>query len=306
VNAKAIVRRTFDSGSRAGRESPPDMPDPRSFERFRQSRGGLLGLCLVVLVSLTALVGPLLAPYPPDQQFREGLGEHGIPRGPDAHFWLGTDVLGRDELSRLLHGGQVSLAVALAATLLALALGLGIGVSAGYVGGVLDSVAMRATDTLLSLPFLLVAVAVNRAVPHASVTSLCLLLGFLSWPTLARVTRAKVLSVREREFVEAARALGASAPRIVLRHVLPNVLGPALVLATTMVAEMIVAESAMSFLGLGVAPPEATWGSMLYEGRDMMGHAPRLLAAPALLIAAAVFGFNLLGEGLRDALDPRS
>jgi peptide/nickel transport system permease protein len=282
------------------------MLEPRSFERFRGSRAGLLGLCLVILLSLAALLGPALSPYPPDEQFREGLGEHGIPRGPDARFWLGTDSLGRDELSRLLHGGQVSLGVALSATALALALGLGVGVSAGYAGGVIDSAAMRATDVLLSLPFLLVAVAVNRAVPRASVASLCLLLGFLSWPTLARVTRAKVLSVREREFVEAARALGASTPRILLRHVLPNVLGPALALATTMVAEMIVAESAMSFLGLGVAPPEATWGSMLYEGRDMLGHAPRLLAAPALLIAATVFGFNLLGEGLRDALDPRS
>jgi ABC-type dipeptide/oligopeptide/nickel transport system permease subunit len=281
------------------------MLEPRSFERFRRHRGALLGVCLVALVSVTALLGPLVAPYPPNEQFREALGEHGLPRGPDARFWLGADSLGRDQLSRLLYGGQVSLQVALLATAVALSLGLGVGVLSGYAGGAVDAVAMRATDVLLSLPFLLVAVAVHRAVPRAGVTSLCLLLGFLSWPTLARVTRAKVLAVREREFVEAARALGASTPRILLRHVLPNVLGPALVLATTMVAEMIVAESAMSFLGLGITPPDATWGSMLYEGRDMMGHAPRLLVAPALMIAAAVFGFNLLGEGLRDALDPR-
>jgi ABC-type dipeptide/oligopeptide/nickel transport system permease subunit len=306
VYSSPIACGRFDSAVQARENRRRTMADPRSFERFQRSRGGILGLCLVVFVSLTALLGPFVAPYPPDEQFREGLRENGIPRGPDAHFWLGTDSLGRDELSRLLHGGQVSLEVALTATAVALALGLGVGLSAGYTGGVLDSVTMRATDMLLSLPFLLVAVAVNRAVPRAGVTSLCLLLGLLSWPTMARVTRAKVRSVREREFVEAARALGASTPRILLRHVLPNVLGPALVLATTMVAEMIVAESAMSFLGLGVSPPEATWGSMLYEGRDMLGHAPRLLAVPALLIAATVFGFNLLGEGLRDALDPRS
>jgi ABC-type dipeptide/oligopeptide/nickel transport system permease subunit len=165
---------------------------------------------------------------------------------------------------------------------------------------------MRATDVLLSLPFLLVAVAVNRAVPNASSTSLWLLLGALAWPPLARITRAKVLAVRELPYVEAARAIGARTPHILWKHVLPNVMGPAVVVSTTMIADMIITESAMSFLGLGISPPDATWGSMLYEGRDMMAHAPRLLAAPAVLIAAAVFGFNLLGEGLRDALDPKA
>jgi ABC-type dipeptide/oligopeptide/nickel transport system permease subunit len=282
------------------------MLDGRSFERLRKNRGALLGAGLVLAVTLIALLGPFVSPYPPNEQLPEGLGLHGLPRAPDAAFWLGTDTLGRDELSRLLHGGQLSMQVALLATLLASSVGLAVGVLSGYLGGIWDTLAMRATDVLLSLPFLLVAIVLNRVLPKTDATTLWMLLGVLSWPALARVTRAKVLSVRERPFVEAARALGAGLPAILLRHVLPNVLGPALVVATTMVAEMVVAESAMSFLGLGIAPPQASWGSMLYEGRDMIAHAPQLLAAPALLIGATVFGFNLLGEGLRDALDPRS
>jgi ABC-type dipeptide/oligopeptide/nickel transport system permease subunit len=152
----------------------------------------------------------------------------------------------------------------------------------------------------------LIAIAVHRAVGNPGLGSLSLLLGALSWPSLARVTRAKVMELREREFVQAARALGASIPRVLLAHVLPNVMGPAIVLGTTMVADMIIVESAMSFLGLGVEPPQASWGSMLHEGRDMIVHAPHLLLAPGILIAATVFGFNLLGEGLRDAFDPKA
>jgi ABC-type dipeptide/oligopeptide/nickel transport system permease subunit len=147
---------------------------------------------------------------------------------------------------------------------------------------------------------------VHRAVGNPGLWSLCLLLGALSWPSLARVTRAKVMELRDRDFVQAARALGATTPRILLRHVLPNVMGPAIVLGTTMIADMIIAESAMSFLGLGVEPPQASWGSMLHEGRDMIVHAPHLLIVPGVLIAMTVFGFNLLGEGLRDAFDPKS
>ena len=155
------------------------------------------------------------------------------------------------------------------------------------------------------LPFLLIAIAVNRAVANPSLWSLYLLLGGLSWPALARVTRTKVMQVRALDFVTAIEALGAPTRRVLLRHVLPNVLGPAVIIGTTMVADMFVTESAMSFLGLGVQPPQASWGSMLYEGRDALGHAPHLLVLPGLLIALTVFGFNLLGEGLRDALDPK-
>ena len=282
------------------------MLDARALKRFRSNPGALAGMVLVVLVLLSAVLGPLFAPHSPDLQFSAGLTEQGLPRAPGDGYLLGTDTLGRDELSRLLHGGMVSMQVGVFATGLSLLLGLCVGVLSGYFGGWLDRVCMRMVDVLLSLPFLLIAIAVNRAVANPSLWTLYLLLGGLSWPALARVTRTKVMQVRALDFVTAIEALGAPTRRVLLRHVLPNVLGPAVIIGTTMVAEMIVTESAMSFLGLGVQPPQASWGSMLYEGRDALGHAPHLLVFPGLLIALTVFGFNLLGEGLRDALDPKS
>lgn len=281
------------------------MRDSRWLRSFRTNRGAIVGLVLVASAVLFAFVGPELAPRPPNEQLSEGLGEFGIPRGPSAAYLLGTDALGRDELSRLLHGGRVSMEVALFATAIALLLGLSIGVASGYYGGVIDSIAMRTTDTLLSLPFLLIAIAIHRAIARPGIATLYILLGCFSWPALARVTRAKVLQVKQLEFVSAARALGAQSGRVLVRHVFPNVIGPAVVLGTSMVADMIIVESAMSFLGLGVQPPQASWGSMLYESRELMTHAPHLLWAPATLIVITVFGFNLLGEGLRDALDPK-
>ncbi|MEY4509036.1 MAG: hypothetical protein RLZZ450_1158 [Pseudomonadota bacterium] len=282
------------------------MRDSRWFRSFRTNRGAVVGLVLVTSAIVFAFVGPHLAPRPPNEQFREGLGQLGIPAPPGSEFLLGADGLGRDELSRLLHGGRVSMQVALLATALALAIGMLVGVTSGYFGGLLDQIAMRSVDLLLSLPFLLIAIAVNRAIARPGIETLYLLLGMFSWPALARVTRAKVMQVRELEYVTAAQALGAKNARILLRHVLPNVIGPAVVLGTSMVADMIIVESAMSFLGLGVQPPQASWGSMLFESRELMSYAPHLLIAPATLIVITVFGFNMLGEGLRDALDPRA
>jgi len=158
---------------------------------------------------------------------------------------------------------------------------------------------------LLSIPFLLIAIAINGVVEKPALWSLFLLLGALSWPTLARVTRAKVLQVKELDFIQGARAIGMTGTRVLFRHLLPNVLGPAIVIGTTLVANMIIIESAMSFLGLGVQPPASSWGSMLHDGQDLITHSPRLVVLPGLMIVATVFGFNLLGEGLRDALDPK-
>lgn len=281
------------------------MRNSRWFRSFRTNRGSLVGLLLVTSAFASAFLGPLFATRSPNEQLPGGLNELGIPRPPGAEFWLGTDSLGRDELSRLLHGGQVSMQVALIATALAVALGLVVGICAGYYGGLVDAIAMRFVDALLSLPFLLIAIAINRAIAQPGLSTLYLLLGFFSWPALARVTRTKVMQVRRLEYVVAAQALGARDLRVLLRHVVPNVLGPAVVLGTGLVADMIIAESAMSFLGLGVQPPQASWGSMLYEGRELLPYAPHLLIAPGLMILITVFGFNLLGEGLRDALDPR-
>jgi len=282
--------------------------DPRAWRRFRKNKGAITGFVLVVFVTLTAFTGPLFMPHDPDTQFRDTLlHDDGTPKAPgdvEGHP-LGSDSIGRDLLSRLLDGGMVSMQVAFVATGLAVFIGLLVGVATGYFGGPIDFSAMRLVDVLLSLPFLLIAIAIKRVIDDPSLWTLYVLLGLLLWTTLARVTRAKTMQVRELEFVQAARALGMSHVRILLRHVLPNVLGPAIVIGTTLVAHVIIIESAMSFLGIGVEPPQASWGSMLREGQDMLSHAPRLVLFPGLLIMATVFGFNLLGEGLRDALDPK-
>ena len=282
--------------------------DPRAWRRFRKNKGAIAGLVLVVLVTLTAFLGPLLAPHPPDQQFRETLlRDDGTPVGPgelEGHP-LGADPIGRDELSRVLDGGRVSMQVAFFATGLAVLVGLLVGVTSGYFGGAIDMASMRTVDVLLSLPFLLIAIAIKRVIESPELWTLYVLLGLLLWTTLSRVTRAKTMQVRELEYVQAARALGMTQGRILVRHVLPNVIGPAIVIGTTLVAQVIIIESAMSFLGIGVEAPQASWGSMLREGQEMMSHSPRLVLIPGLLIMATVFGFNLLGEGLRDALDPK-
>lgn len=284
------------------------LVDPRAWRRFRKNKGALVGAVLVFVVLTIAFVGPFLAPHDPSQQFRDTLiADDGTPIGPlevGGHL-LGGDRLGRDQLTRLLHGGAVSMQVAILATAVALVLGLTIGVVTGFFGGPVDFVAMRTVDLLLSLPFLLIAIAINRVVDNPALWTLYLLLGFLSWTTLARVTRAKTMQVRELEFVHAAYALGMSRRRILFRHILPNVLGPAIVIGTTLVAQMIIFESAMSYLGLGVQPPRPSWGSMLRDGQELLTHSPRLMLYPAALIVMTVFGFNLLGEGLRDAFDPK-
>ena len=279
--------------------------DPRALARFRRNSGAMIGAVLVLFVIVFAALGPFVAPYDPDHQFEDGITIEGLPMTPCATHWLGTDTLGRDELSRLLHGGRISLAVALSATLLAVVLGLAIGVLSGYRRGAFDAVSMQVADVFQSVPFLLLAIAVNKVIDRPEIWSLTLLLGALSWVSLARVTRTKTMQVRELDYVQAARALGMSEPRIVMRHVLPNVLGPALVLGTSLVAQMILAESAMSFLGVGVQPPTSTWATMLRDGEELMSLAPRLVLYPGLFIALTTFGFNLVGEGLRDALDPK-
>ncbi len=281
--------------------------DKRAWRRFRKNKGALFGAVLVAFVTATAALGPFVAPHDPNEQLRDTLinddFEPAAPFEVPGH-WLGADSTGRDELSRLLHGGRVSMMVAYLATLLAIFIGTLAGVTSGYFGGWVDFGWMRLVDLLLSLPFLLIAIAIQRVVDDPSLFFLILLLALLSWTTLARVTRSKVMQVRQLEYVQAALALGMGHLRILLRHVLPNVLGPIIVLGTTLIARMIIFESALSFLGLGVEPPDASWGSMLNEGRQQLAY-PWLMLFPATLIVMTVFGFNLLGEGLRDAFDPK-
>ena len=282
--------------------------DSRAFRRFRRNKGALVGLFLVVAVTALGLLGPWLAPYDPVEQFTDQLLlPNGLPAGPGVEPgpWLGGDILARDELSRLLSGARVSMLVAYLATALAVLIGVGLGLLSGYVGGRTDTYLMRLVDVVLSMPFLLIAIVMQRVFDAPGIWTICIVLGVLSWTTLARVTRAKTMEARELDYIQAARALGLRHFQILLRHVLPNVVGPIIAIATIMVARMIIAESALSFLNLGVRPPTASWGSMLNESQSLLLGLPRLTVYPALLISMAVFGFNLFGEGLRDAFDPK-
>jgi len=263
-----------------------------------RSAGGL-GLLLVLAAIVGATFAPVLTPYdaitldPPSRL-----------QGPSAEHWLGTDQLGRDTFTRILYGGRVSLAVAGAAVVFALAVGGVLGVLAGYYRGWLDSVIMRFTDVLLSFPAVLLAIALI-AFLGAGFNNLVLAIGIVYVGPFARVARAAVLTVREELFVEASRALGARDPRIVALAVLPSAAGPLIVEVTLRLAYAILAEASLSFLGLGTQPPTPSWGMMVAEGRRFLALAPWATVAPGLAIMFIVLGFNLLGDGLRDALDPR-
>jgi ABC-type dipeptide/oligopeptide/nickel transport system permease subunit len=252
----------------------------------------------VAIEVLLAVLAPALAPYPPNaQNFMRVLQ----PPGP-AH-WLGTDDLGRDILSRLLFGARISLQVGMVAVLLAVAVGLPLGLVVGYVGGRLDEVVMRVVDGLMSLPPLVLALTIT-AVLGSGIQNAMLAIAVVSMPTYARLMRGQVLSVRENDYIRAIVASGAATPRILFRHVLPNSIQPIVVQGSLGVGFAIITESSLSFIGLGARPPTATWGSMVQVGFQYLETAPWFVLAPALMIFVAVLGFNVLGDGLRDALDP--
>ena len=278
--------------------------------RLWAGRGGRVGLGLVALLVCFAALGPALAHHDPNaSDFAAGVDARGLPVGPCAAHWLGTDALFRDELARLAHGARLSLAIALSSTALSTGIGGAVGVVSGYLAGGrwgwVDGLLMRLVDVLLSFPYLLLVMAVGAALERTGPGTVLLVLGFTSWLGTARLIRAKTMVVREQGFVEAARALGQRTAPLLLRHVVPGIAGPLVVVSTIGMASMILAESVLSYLQVGVQPPTATWGRMLYEGQHGMTLQPRLVAAPGLAILLSVLGFNLLGEALRDALDPR-
>ena len=274
--------------------------------RLSRRRTALFGLVVVALVLLTALTAPWVSPFDPIEQ---DIGDRRLkPPGwrDDAgrlHV-LGTDHLGRDLLSRVVHGAQPALLVGFAAVVISGVLGLVAGLVSGYFGGRVDDVLMRLADIQLAFPFILLAIAVI-GVLGPSLPTIIVVIGVSSWVVYARVVRSAVLSLREREFVQAALALGSRDLRVLLQHVLPNALTPWLVVATLDMARVIVIESALSFLGLGVQPPTPTWGGMLADGRVYISTAWWLATFPGLAILVTVLGINLFGDGLRDTLDPR-
>jgi peptide/nickel transport system permease protein len=259
----------------------------------------LWGSVLILLLVVTALTAQWVSPYDPIQQT---LQDRLLP--PSLRHWMGTDQFGRDVLSRLLYGSRVSLAVGFVAVSIYIFIGTLVGSLAGYYGGWVDGVLMRFVDIMLSVPtFFLILMVIAFVGPN--ILNVMVVIGLTSWTDVARLVRGEILSLKEREFVQAARLIGASDSRIILRHLLPNAMGPILVVATLGVGGAILIESSLSFLGLGVQPPTASWGNMLLEGKEHLTDAWWLVVFPGLAVFFTVLGFNLIGEGLRDLMDPR-
>ena len=273
--------------------------------RLARRRTALFGFLVVLAVVLTAVLAGALSPFDPlEQDISQRLREPGWIDGAGRVHPLGTDHLGRDILARIIHGSRIALSVGLAAVAVSGLLGMTIGLVAGYFGGRVDDFFMRLADVQLAFPFILLAIAVI-GVLGPSLRNIIIVIGVSSWVVYARVVRGEVLSIREREYVHAAVALGSRDWRILVRHVLPNTFTPWLVVATLDMARVIVIESALSFLGLGVQPPTPTWGGMLADGRVYLSTAWWLATFPGLAILVTVLGINLFGDGLRDTLDPR-
>ena len=272
---------------------------------LRRDLPALAGLGVIAAAVVVAAFAPALAPSDPvKNRLLDRLTPPMWAQGGSARYPLGTDTLGRDVLSRLLHGARISLTVGLAAVLVAGVVGVGLGLVAGYRGGWADDLLMRLGDIQLAFPVLLLGVAVI-AVLGASLINMILVLGASGWVTYARIARGETLSLKERDFVAAARALGAPARHVVVRHLLPNVLPSLMVVATFSVARTIIAEASLSFLGLGLPPPAPSWGAMLDEGRNYVTTGWWLALFPGLAILLLVLAINLCGDWLRDALDPR-
>lgn len=271
----------------------------KALKRFVRNPLSVVGLVLVVTVTACALAAPVLAPHDPAEQHL--FDKRSKPFGK---YVLGADQFGRDILSRLIYGSRVSLTVAVGSILIALAGGLAVGIVSGYAGGIWDAVLMRMMDLLLSFPYLLLAIVLVTAF-GSGVFNTTLAIGVWAMPTFARIVRVSVLSLKKREFVVSAMAVGASPSRIILSHIIPNFVSPVIVYATLFMANAIMMEAALSFLGLGVQPPTPSWGEMISSGRNFLMVAPHVSTIPGFAIMLAVLGFNLLGDGLRDALDPK-
>ena len=269
-------------------------------ERFRAHRPAVLGLLVLVALAILCAAAPLVSPYDPD---KTRLLELYLP--PSLTHPFGTDDLGRDLATRILYGGRVSLSVGLLAVTVAVSIGTLVGVVAGYYGRWIDSVLMRFVDMMYSFPRLFLLILFGVFFKGMTIGVIVLVLGLLSWMTTSRLVRATFLSLKNREFVEAARCIGASDRRIIVRHILPNSLAPIIVAATLGVAAAIIAESTLSFLGLGIQPPTPSWGNMLNHATTDMAKAPWIAIFPGLFIFLAVVSINFIGDGLRDALDPR-
>ena len=272
------------------------------WQQLRKRKISIVGLVIVCLLVVVAFLAPWLSPYDP---FEQNVSLETIAQPPSVSHWLGTDGLGRDVFSRIVYGARISLQVGILAQFVTLLIGITIGAVAGYWGRWVDNVLMRFTDMVFAFPTALFAIAVMAVFENPSIGKIILVLGLIGCPGVARLVRSQVLAIKEYEFAQAARAIGGSNLRIILRHILPNSMAPILVAATIGVAGNILTESWLSFLGLGAQPPTPSWGSMITDGQAYITYKPWLCIFPGLAIMFTVLAFNLFGDGLRDALDPR-
>lgn len=319
--ADIAVAPLFEPGAEELEEHTSFWKD--GLERFLRNKLSLVALFLVALLVFMALFGPYITPF---DSFKQNLQE--VSQPPNARHWLGTDEVGRDLLSRMLAGARTAFMVGLMVTSITTAIGVTLGASAAYFGGRVDNLVMRATDVLMSFPHLLLAIFVNATIKppvtsavtafanwsgmtwldNAVMIDYLVVFGALSlvgWPEMARLIRGQVLSLREKEYIEAARAIGASGWKVILQHLIPNALGPVIVAATIGFGGAMLAESSLSYLGIGIQPPGASWGAMIDENMKAWRVKPHLVAVPGVTLAVFVFAFNFLGDGLNNALNPR-
>jgi peptide/nickel transport system permease protein len=276
-----------------------ESPSRRAWRRLRRRKGAMAGLAVIVFFVLLAVLAPWIAPYDPLQQSWSL-----VRKAPAAAHWFGTDEVGRDLLSRVIFGARASLSAGIISVGIALCVGVPLGLAAGYVGGWVDALISRVTDAMLATPFLILAIAL-AAFLGPSLGNAMIAIGVTATPIFIRLTRGQVMAVKVEDYIEAARSVGNPRWRIALFHILPNILPPLLVQATLALATAIIAEAALSFLGLGQQPPAPSWGSMLNSAQRFLTNAPWLAIWPGAAIFLAVLSFNLLGDGLRDALDPK-
>ena len=271
------------------------------WHRLRRNRLAMLGLALMSAILLLAVFADVIADYT-TQVVGMNMAQRLQP--PNTSHWFGTDGYGRDVFARIIHGSRLSLSLSIISMMIAVAIGSMIGAISGYFGGRVDDVLMRLMDMLLAIPPMLMSISIVAALGR-SMANLMLALALAYMPVFARVIRSSILSVKDQEFVEAARACGTSDARIIMRHIVPNAVGPIIVQATLAMGSSILTISSLSFMGMGIQPPQPEWGTMLYEGRDLIRTSPYLVIFPGIAIALSVLSLNLLGDGLRDALDPR-
>ena len=280
-----------------------------AYERLRRDRAAMIALGVILVIVVVAIAAPLFSlvtGHGPDQQFRNtGLHPDGLPYAPNGRFLLGTDDQGRDILVRIAYGARISLLVGVVATLLEVAIGTVLGLAAGYFGGAVDTLIARLIDIVLSIPFLLFAISLV-SISHPSLKIVIIVIAVFGWAAVARIVRGQVFSIREKEYIEAARSLGASPWRIMFIDILPNVVAPITVYITLLIPVTIVAEASLSYLGVGVPPPTPDWGQMIAEAQVIYQQAWWFLVFPSLALLVTTVAFNILGDGVRDALDPRT